>query len=45
MVRHQHKLDRQSDILPTLQRTCEQFIQALHSMSSNAAKRTWDEIG
>ena len=23
-VRHQHKLDRQSDISPTLQRTCEQ---------------------
>ncbi len=43
-VRHQHKLDRQSDIQPTLQRTCQQFSDALNSVSTSAVKRTWDRI-
>ena len=44
-VRYQRKLDRQSDILLILQRTFEQFIDALHSVSNSAVKRTWDRIG
>jgi hypothetical protein len=43
-VRHQHKLDRQSVIQPTLQRTCEQFSKALNSVSNSAVKRTWDRL-
>ena len=43
-VRHQHKLDRQSDTSPTLQRTCEQFSDALNSVSNSAVKRTWGRI-
>ena len=40
----QHKRDRQSDIRPALQRICEQFNQAIHSVSNSAVKRTWDGI-
>ena len=45
MVRHQLKLDRQSEIPSTLQRTCEQFSDALNAVSNSAVKRTWDRIG
>ena len=44
-VRHQHKLDRQSDIPPTLQLICEQFSDALHSVSNSSVKPTGDCIG
>ena len=44
MVRHQHKLDRQSDIPPTQQCTCQQFSDALNSGSNSAVKRTWDKL-
>ena len=40
----QHKLDRQSDISPTLQRTCQQFSVALNAVSNSAVKRTWDGL-
>ena len=43
-VRHQHKLDRQSDTPSILQRTCQQFSEALNAMSNSAAKRTWDRL-
>ena len=43
-VRKQHKFDRQSDISPTLQRTCEQFSDALNAVSNSAVKRTWDTL-
>ena len=43
-VRHQHKLDRQLDVQPTLQRTCQQFSDALNSVSTSAVKRTWDRL-
>ena len=51
-VHKQHKLDRQPDVPPTLQRTCEQFSDALnaasnstpeqlrHNSSTNTIKRT-----
>ena len=45
MVRHQHKLDRHSDIQPAPQRPCEQFSDALNSVSNSAVQRTWDRIG
>ena len=41
----QHKLDRQSDISQTLQRTCQQFSDALNAVSNSAVKRTWNRIG
>ena len=41
----QYKLDKQSDISPTLQRTCQQFSEALHAVSNSVVKRTWDRIG
>ena len=44
MVLKQHKLDRLSDIQPTLQRTCEKFNDALHSVSSSAVERAWDRL-
>ena len=43
-VRKQHKLDRQSDAPPTIQRTCEQFSYALNTVSNSAIKRTWDTL-
>ena len=43
-VRHQHKLDRQLDVQLTLQRTCQQFSDALNSVSTSAVKRTWDRL-
>ena len=43
-VRHQHKLDRQSDAPPTIQRTCEQFSDALNAVFNSAVKRTWGRI-
>ena len=43
-VRKQHKLDRQSDTSPTLQRTCQQFSDALNFVSNSAVKRTWDTL-
>ena len=44
MVRHLHKLDRQSGMQLAAQRTCEQLSDALHSVSNSAVKRTWDRI-
>ena len=43
-VRKQHKLDRQSYMPPTLQRTCEQFSDALNSVFNSAIRHTWDAL-
>ena len=32
ILQHQHSLDRQSDTPPTLQRTCQQFGDALNAV-------------
>ena len=45
MVRHQHKLGRQSDTPPTLQRSCEQLSDALNAVSNSAIKPTWIRTG
>ena len=44
MLRKRRKLDRQSDISPTLQPICQQFSDALDAVSNSAVKRTWDKI-
>ena len=35
---------KQLDVQPTLQRTCQQFSDALNSVSTSAVKRTWDRL-
>ena len=40
VVRHQHKLDRQTDIPSTLQYTCQKLSNALNAVSNSAVKRT-----
>ena len=43
-VRTALKLDRQTDVSPTLQRTCHPFGEALNKVSSNAIKRTFNTL-
>ncbi len=39
-----HKRDRQLDIDATLSTTCNQFSNALQSMSGDVVRRTWDRL-
>ena len=43
-VRKQQKMDKQSNFKPTLQSTCEQFSEALNSVSTSVVKRDWDRL-
>ncbi len=43
-VRKVQKFDRQSNIPPTLHRTCHQFSEALNSVSSGTIKHTFNRL-